>query len=335
MNLLMTGGSGLIGTRLTRLLAHNGYRVFRVIRPGGPRAIRTEARLRSAASSGGALRQAALQQPASETVNVEWDPARQGLQQALAEAFGGDVPAIHAVINLAGASIAKGRWTEARKQELRSSRIATTRRLVAGLAQLPSAPAAFLSASAIGYYGNRGDEILTEESAPGRDFLAKLARDWEAEALQAENWGARVMLMRFGIVLAREGGALPQIMRPFWVGAGGKLGSGRQWMSWVEIEDVACAVHFLLEHRDVRGPVNVVSPEPVTNVHFTKELAKAMRRPALLSIPAAALRLLLGREMAEALLLSNQRVVPKKLQDCGYQFLQPHLDAALHSILRG
>jgi uncharacterized protein len=331
MNVLMTGSSGLIGTRLTRLLTQKGHRVFRLRRPETH--VR-ETQSRSANSSGSQTGQNSLASRHADVVDILWDSGRHELPHTISAAFGGgEVPPVDAVINLAGAPIAAGLWTEARKQVLRSSRVETTRWLIAGLRHLAAPPVTLLSASAIGYYGDCGDEVLTEESGAGTNFLAKLARDWEAEARLAEDWGARVVLMRFGIVLAREGGALPQTMAPFRLGLGGKLGSGRQWMSWIEIEDAVCIAHFLLERGTVRGPVNVVSPEPLPNAAFTKDLARAMHRPAIFSVPAAALRLALG-EMAEELLLASQRVVPKKLQESGYQFLHPHLDAALHTIVR-
>ncbi len=193
-------------------------------------------------------------------------------------------------------------------------------------------PSVLVSASAIGYYGNRGDETLTEESKPGRDFLSSLAQEWEVEALKAEALGIRVVLARFGIILAREGGALPKMMVPFKFGAAGKLGSGRQWMSWVTLEDVVGILRFAIENASVRGVINVVSTQPLQNVEFTKVLAKAMHRPALFPAPAFALRLALG-EMADALLLSSQRVLPQVLEKTGYQFVHSDLSTALKNLV--
>jgi uncharacterized protein (TIGR01777 family) len=193
-------------------------------------------------------------------------------------------------------------------------------------------PDVLVSASAIGIYGNRGDETLTEESKPGAGFLAGLAQEWEAEALKAEALGIRVVLARFGIILAREGGALPKMMLPFNFGAGGKLGSGQQWMSWVALEDVVGILRFVIENNSTRGPINIVSPQPLQNAEFTKILAKAMHRPALFPAPAFALRLAVG-EMADALLLSSQRVAPRALEKLGYRFLQPDLNSTLAAIL--
>lgn len=255
---------------------------------------------------------------------VAWNPATGEL--------GGAAVGADAVVNLAGASIGDGRWSAERKQMLRSSRIDTTRALVTALAKMNARPRVLLSASAIGFYGNRGDELLTEESQPGNEFLSDLAKDWEAEALKAEAIGVRVVLARFGIVLARDGGALPKIILPFRFFAGGKIGSGLQWMSWITLEDVIEILRFALENGQVRGPINVISPQPVQNAEFTKTLASALHRPAFFPAPAFALRLALG-EMADALLLSSQRVFPKKLESLGYRFLHADLKSALATIL--
>ncbi len=310
MKILVTGSSGLVGTALVRALARAGHTVCRLVRPQ---------------SAGG--------EGAKEGFAVPWNPATGEL--------GGAGVGADAVVNLAGASIAGGRWSTRRKELLRASRIDTTRALVNALAKLNARPSVLLSASAIGYYGNRGDEMLTEESKPGADFLAGLAQEWEAEALKAEALGIRVVLARFGIILAREGGALPKMLTPFKLGAGGRLGSGKQWMSWVTLEDVVAILRFALENASlrgagnaapVRGAINIVSPQPLQNAEFTKVLAKAMHRPALLPAPAFALRLALG-EMADALLLSSQRVAPQKLQQLGYSFKHSDLASALGDVV--
>ena len=193
-------------------------------------------------------------------------------------------------------------------------------------------PRVLISASAIGYYGNRGDEVLSEDSPPGDDFLSGIAKDWEAEARKAEVLGIRVVPARFGVVLAKQGGALPKMAQPFRLGVGGRLGSGRQWMSWVALEDAVGIVKFALENANLRGPMNAVSPEPVRNVDFTAALAKALHRPALFPAPAFALRLALG-EMANVLALSSQRVLPEQLQSSGYRFVHEDLHRALAEIL--
>jgi uncharacterized protein (TIGR01777 family) len=256
---------------------------------------------------------------------VAWNPATGEL--------GGAAVGADAVVNLAGASIGDGRWSTARKGELHSSRIETTRALIAALAKMNARPRVLVSASATGFYGDRGDELLTEESRPGDGFLSTLAKDWEAEALKAEAIGIRVVLARFGVILARDGGALPQMMLPFRFFAGGKIGSGQQWISWITLEDVVEILRFALEKGEIRGPLNVISPQPVQNAEFTKTLASAMHRPALFPAPAFLLRLALG-EMADALLLSSQRVLPKKLQSLGHRFLHEDLKSALRAVLR-
>ncbi len=303
MKILVTGSSGLVGTALVSALARAGHTVCRLVRPQ---------------SAGG--------EGVKEGFAVAWNPATGEL--------GGAGVGADAVVNLAGASIADGRWTTQRKALLRASRIETTRTLVGALAKMNARPSVLVSASAIGFYGDRGDEALTEESKPGADFLAGLAREWEAEALKAEALGIRVVLARFGIILAREGGALPKMMLPFKFGAGGKLGSGRQWMSWVTLEDVVGILRFAIENASVRGAINIVSPQPLQNAEFTSVLAKAMHRPSLFPAPAFALRLALG-EVADALLLSSQRVLPHRLQQSSYRFLHPDLGTALAAILKG
>jgi uncharacterized protein (TIGR01777 family) len=301
MKILVTGSSGLVGTALVSALARAGHTMCRLVRPQ---------------SAGG--------EGAREGFAVAWNPATGEL--------GGAGVGADAVVNLAGASIADGRWTAERKALLRASRVDTTRALVGALAKMNARPSVLVSASAIGFYGDRGSEMLTEESKPGADFLAGLAQEWEAEALKAEALGIRVVLARFGIILAREGGALPKMMMPFKIGAGGKLGSGEQWMSWVTLEDVVGILRFAIENVSVRGAINIVSPQPLQNAEFTKVLARAMHRPALFPAPAFALRFALG-EMADALLLSSQRVLPQVLEKLGYRFLQSDLSAALKSFV--
>src|ERR1700687_5918818 len=302
MKILVTGSSGLVGTVLVSALARAGHTVCRLVRPQ---------------SAGG--------EGAKEGFVVAWNPATGEL--------GGAGVGADAVVNLAGASIADGRWTTQRKALLRASRIDTTRALVGALAKMNARPSVLVSASAIGIYGNRAGELLTEESQAGSDFLAELAKDWEAEALQAQGLGIRVVLARFGIILAHEGGALPKMMLPFKIGAGGKLGSGKQWMSWVTLEDVVGILRFAIENASLRGALNVVSPQALQNQKFTNVLAKEMHRPALFPAPAFALRLALGG-MADALLLSRQRVAPQKLQELGYTFLHPGVTAALSYVLK-
>jgi uncharacterized protein (TIGR01777 family) len=301
MKILVTGSTGLVGNALVSALAKDGHTVCRLMRP-------------ESGVAGGT----------KDGFNVAWNPTTGEL--------GGAAVGADAVVNLAGASIADGRWTAERKALLRTSRIDTMRALVGALAKMNARPSVLVSASAIGIYGNRGDELLSEESNAGTDFLAGLAREWEAAALTAEALGIRVVLARLGIILAREGGALAKMMLPFKFGAGGRLGSGQQWMSWVTLEDVIGSLRFAIENASVRGAVNIVSPQPVRNAEFTNVLAKTMHRPALFPAPAFALRLALG-EMADALLLSSQRVVPQVLERLGYGFLHADLTSALAAVL--
>ena len=303
MKILVTGSTGLVGTALTQALQHAGHTVCRLVRPNT-----------STQSIGN-----------SQAFDVNWNPATGEL--------GGAAVGADAVVNLAGASIADGRWTPQRKQLLRSSRVDTTRAFVQALAKMPARPRVLVSASATGYYGNRGDETLTEASRPGNDFLSEIAKEWESEALKAEALGIRVVRARFGVILSKQGGALPQMMRPFQFGVGGKIGSGKQWLSWISLDDTVAILRSALENANITGPLNVVSPQPVTNAQFTKILAAALHRPAIFPAPAFALRLLLG-EMAEALLLSSQRVLPAQLQKLSFQFAHPDLAAALATIMR-
>jgi uncharacterized protein len=240
------------------------------------------------------------------------------------------VPPCDAVVHLAGEPIAQ-RWTAAAKQRIRDSRIEGTRRLVGHLAKLERAPRVLVAASAIGIYGSRGDEILTEASAPGRDFLAGLCVAWEQAAQEAAPLGTRVVSLRFGIVLGREGGALARMLPPFRLGVGGRLGSGRQWMSWIHLEDVAGLIEFSLGADRIAGPVNATAPNPVTNAEFTRHLAAALHRPAFTPAPAFALKLMFG-EMA-GLLLDSQRVEPRAALAAGYAFRYPELALALTSLL--
>jgi len=302
MKILITGSSGLVGAALTQDLQRAGHTVCRLVRPG---------------ASSDATR-------TSPGFDVNWNPATGEL--------GGAAVGADAVINLAGAPIADARWTPQRKQLLRTSRVDTTRALVAALAKMSARPRVLISASATGYYGNRADEILTEASQPGADFLSVIANEWESEAIKAEVLGIRVVRARFGVILAKHGGALPQMMRPFQFGAGGKLGTGQQWMSWITLDDTVAILRQALENANVTGALNVVSPQPVTNAQFTKILAATLHRPALFPAPAFALRLILG-EMADALLLSSQRVQPVHLQKLNHQFQHPDLPTALAAVL--
>lgn len=238
-----------------------------------------------------------------------------------------------AIIHLAGAGIADAHWSEARKKLLRDSRINSTRILVDAIAELQQKPRVLIAASGVGYYGDCGDEVLTESSGNGEGFIAALARDWEAESLRAESLGLRVVLLRCGMILSAHGGALSRMITPFKLGLGGRLGSGKQWISWIALEDAVGVIRAALAGERLSGPVNVVAPNPVHNAEFTAALARVLHRPAIFSVPAFALRLAFG-EMADELLLVSQRVEPRKLVNVGFAFKLPDLDAALHSIFR-
>jgi uncharacterized protein (TIGR01777 family) len=234
---------------------------------------------------------------------------------------------VEAVFHLAGEPVAEGRWTAAKKQRIRDSRVLGTRQLVASIGGILPRPRVLICASAIGYYGDRGDELLDEASPAGRGFLPDVCRAWEAEALEAEKFGVRVVLARFGVVLAPRGGALERMRTPFRLGLGGKLGSGLQWMSWVHLDDAVGLLLHAVTHKPLRGPLNVVSPNPVTNQEFTRQLARALSRPAVLPVPRLALSLALG-EISEVL-LESQRVLPRVAQQSGYAFAFPDLAPAL------
>jgi uncharacterized protein (TIGR01777 family) len=327
MKIVMAGSSGLVGSALTDSLVRDGHTVLRLLRSGSG----AKKENSSAGQNQSKNRTAAPPNGSARIVDVVWNPNTCDLE---GEPFGADQEKIEgsdALVNLAGASIAGAPWTAERKALLRSSRVHVTRELVCGLEKLEDGPKTIVSASAIGYYGNRGDVVLTEESKPGDDFLAKLASEWEAEAVKAEALGMRVVRLRFGVILAKHGGALPQMMRPFKFGVGGRLGSGQQWISWIALQDVVSVIREALQNRAFSGAVNVVSPQPVRNTDFTKALGRAMHRPAIVPAPAFALELVLG-EMAE-MLLASQRVAPSRLEQLGFRFAHRDLNSALTSVL--
>jgi uncharacterized protein (TIGR01777 family) len=297
MKILVSGSHGLVGAALVESLAAAGHEVFRLVRYA----------------------------PHSKT-EIEWSPDRYSIALARIEGF-------DAVVSLAGESIAEGRWTDEKKQRIRDSRVKGTKLLGDALANLTAPPKTFVCASAIGYYGNRGDEILNETSAPGSDFLSQVCVDWENATALATEKGIRVVNARFGIILDQNGGALKKMLPPFRMGVGGKIGNGKQWMSWIALADVIGALNFALVHEMLRGPANFVAPNPVTNAEFTKTLGKVLSRPTLFPIPAFGIRLLFG-EMGETLLLGSLRVEPQQLKSTGYQFQYPQLEPALRDILK-
>lgn len=278
--------------------------------------------LRSAASAAGAQVLQLVRRPPASPAEIEWQPAA---PQPLPAAE--RLENIPAAIHLSGANLAARRWTPAFRSELLASRVGSTRALALTLAALRHPPQVLLAASAIGFYGNRGEEILTETSASGSGFMADLCRQWEAAAQPAVEAGIRVVHMRLGIVLG-PGGALSRMLPVFRLGLGGPLGSGRQWMSWISLPDAVAAILFALQTPALDGPVNLTAPEPVTNAVFTRALARALHRPAVLPAPAFALRLALG-EMADEALLASTRVLPARLTSEGFVFQHPVLDRAL------
>lgn len=297
MNILISGSSGLIGGRLQRLLRASGHRVTRLVR----------------------------REPQSADER-RWDPAA-GTMDATA------LQDVDAVVNLAGDNIGKGRWTDAKKKRILESRVQTTGLLADKIAKADRKPECFISASAIGFYGHRGDEELTESSEPGRGFLVDVCRAWEDATAAASRAGVRVVNPRFGMVLAGDDGALTKMLLPFKLGVGGVMGSGKQYWSWLSADEAARVILFCITHRELSGPVNAVSPHPVTNAEFTKALAKVLHRPAFFPMPAFAARLMLG-EMADNLILASARVLPRKLESAGYDFLHPEISSCLRDTLQ-
>jgi uncharacterized protein (TIGR01777 family) len=307
MKILVSGASGLIGSHLVRELEANQHQVSRLVR-----------------------------RPTKSPSEIPWDPSSVPQQVS---GFGGvpDEPDFgslgwDAVIHLAGETI-MGRWTSAKKARILESRETGTHNLSEALASAAARPQCLLVASAVGYYGPHGDEILTETSPPGDDFLAHVGREWEAAAEPARRAGIRVVNLRTGMVLTPHGGALKRMLTPFRLGAGGRLGSGKQWVSWIALDDLLQAIRFVLQNESLSGPVNLTAPNPVTNAEFTRALGQALHRPTLFPMPGPIVRAVFG-EMGEALLLSGQRVIPEKLLASGYRFLHPEIGEALQSMLR-
>ncbi|HEV3469872.1 MAG TPA: TIGR01777 family oxidoreductase [Pyrinomonadaceae bacterium] len=302
MRIIVTGATGLIGSALVRSLLADGHAVTRLGR---------------GAAKGSA--------PPGVS-DARWDPERGVIP---AEGLEGHDAAVH----LAGEPVAEGRWTEEKKRRIRESRVKGTRLVSETLAGLAGKPRVLVSASAVGYYGDRGAEVLTEESAPGGDFLSGVCREWEAAARPAAAAGIRVAHPRIGVVLDAEGGALPKMLTPFKLGVGGRLGDGRQYMSWITLADVVRVIRRLLDDEALSGPVNAVAPNPVTNAEFTKALGRVLGRPTLFAVPKFAARLAFG-ETADALLLASQRVEPARLKATDFRFSDPELEAALRRVLK-
>lgn len=297
MNVLVTGSTGFIGSALVSLIASGGHVVTRLVRS----------------------------QPRHGAREVRWDPVSGTIDRAGLEE-------LDAVAHLAGENIAAGRWTAERKAKIRDSRVKGTRLLCESLARLQQPPKVLVCASAIGYYGDRGDEILTEESASGTGFLAEVCREWELAAESAVQRGIRVVHVRIGIVLSPAGGALAKMLFPFRIGFGGVLGTGKQYMSWIALDDLVGGISHALTTDTLRGPVNAVAPNPVTNLEFTRTLGRTLARPTLLPMPAFAVRLAFG-EMGDELLLASTRVQATRLLASRYVFRFPKLEGALRHLL--
>jgi len=297
--ILVSGMSGPIGAALLPTLKSNGARISRLVRKGG-------------------------KYSASDEQQIPWDPA----QPISPESVSG----FDAVIHLAGESIV-GRWTDSKKREIRDSRVKGTTHLAQALAQSKHKPQVFVCSSAIGYYGDRGDEVLNEQSFPGTGFLAEVCREWETAAQPAADAGIRTVSMRTGIVLTPKGGALGKMRLPFKMGMGGRIGDGRQWMSWIDVRDMVGAIHHLLKNDLLHGPVNLVAPKPVTNAEFTQTLASVLSRPAIFPVPAVVVKVAFG-EMGEAALLGSQRVEPAQLLGSGYPFRFNELRTSLRALLK-
>ncbi len=297
MKVLVTGSSGLIGSALVPSLSADGHQVTRLVRP--------------------------KTRPGAE--QVVWDPDAGRLDPATIEGF-------DAVVHLAGENVAGRRWTAEQKRRLRDSRVKSTQLLAGTLARLAHPPRTLISASAVGYYGDRGDEILTEDSSSGSDFPSGMCRDWEEAAELAVRSNIRVVKLRIGAVLSPAGGALALMLPSFKAGLGAALGSGCQYMSWIAIDDLTGVIQHVLSNESLSGPLNAVAPQPVTNREFTKTLGRVLGRPTFLAVPSFVLRIAVG-EIAEALLLASQRVLPARLQSSGYTFRHSALEGALRHLL--
>lgn len=296
MRIIVSGSHGLVGKALIKALEADGHEIYRLVRHA----------------------------PNSEK-EIEWSPDRYSIAISRIEGF-------DAVYHLAGESIASSRWNDEKKRKIRESRTKGTKLLADALANLSAPPKTLISASATGYYGDRGDELLTETSPPGKGFLADVCTEWEQATEHARAKGVRVVNTRFGIILDKEGGALAKMLTPFRMGIGGRIGDGKQWMSWIALDDVIGALKFALKDESMNSPVNFVAPNPVTNAEFTGTLGKVLSRPTLFPIPEFGVRLAFG-EMADALLLSSQKVKPQRLEASGFQFRYPHLEQALRTVL--
>lgn len=293
MKALITGASGLIGKELQKSFRANGYELL-----------------------------LASRKESTDPLHVQWSIEEGFAKQEAIE--GVDI-----VVHLAGENVSGGlRWTEEKKKAIRDSRVLGTRNVVDAISKVKHKPKVFIASSAIGFYGERGDEEVTESSAAGDDFLSSVCKEWEAESRRAEDAGIRTVLLRTGIVLSKDGGALATMLLPFKMGVGGVVGSGKQWMSWISLDDEIAIINFAIENENIRGALNAVSPNPVTNHEFTKTLGDVLYRPTILPLPEFAVSMIFG-EMGDALLLASTKVIPKRLEDAGFEFKYPDLKPAI------
>ncbi|MFM9905509.1 MAG: TIGR01777 family oxidoreductase [Pyrinomonadaceae bacterium] len=297
MKVLITGASGLVGTELQKSFAEKGYDLLLASR----------------------------KEPTDEQ-HIQWS-----IEDGFTEA--GKLEGVDVVIHLAGENVSGLRWTDEKKKAIHDSRVLGTRNVVDAISKLKNKPKVFIASSAIGFYGERGDEEVTESSSAGDNFLAGVCREWEAESRRAEDAGIRTVLLRTGIVLSKDGGALAAMLTPFKLGVGGVVGSGKQWMSWISMEDEIAVINYVIENENIRGAVNAVSPNPVTNAEFTKALGEVLCRPTFLPLPEFAVSMIFG-EMGDALLLASTKVMPKRLEDSAFDFKYPNLKEAVENAIK-
>ncbi|MEP6945384.1 MAG: TIGR01777 family oxidoreductase [Acidobacteriota bacterium] len=297
MKILITGSTGLLGEALQKSFSEKGYEMLLASR----------------------------KEPFDDR-HIRWT-----IEDGFAEPE--KLEGLDVVIHLAGENVSGLRWTEEKKKAIRDSRVLGTRNVVNAISKLKSKPKTFIAASAIGFYGERGDEEVTESSAAGDTFLSDVSRDWESESRRAEDAGIRTVLLRTGIVLSKDGGALATMLTPFKLGVGGVVGSGKQWMSWIALDDEIAIINFAIENENIRGAINAVAPNPVTNEEFTKTLGEVLYRPTFLPLPQFAVSMIFG-EMGDALLLASTKVLPKRLMDAGFEFKYPNLKAAIEHAVK-
>ena len=298
MKILITGASGLVGKELQKSFAEKGYEMLLASRS----------------------------EPKDDN-HIQWT-----IDEGFAEPE--KLEGVDVVVHLAGENVSGGiRWTDEKKKAIRDSRVLGTRNVVDAISKLKKKPHTFIASSAIGFYGERGDEEVTESSAAGDNFLAGVCKEWEAESRRAEDAGIRTVLLRTGIVLSKDGGALGTMLTPFKLGVGGVVGSGKQWMSWISMDDEIAIINYAIENENIRGAVNAVAPNPVTNEEFTKTLGEVLYRPTFIPLPEFAVSMIFG-EMGDALLLASTKVMPKRLEDAGFEFKFPNLKEAVENAIK-